>query len=180
MLASYLRVIILSLSTADPTRSVSCQSLTLKANPHYWQKGHPYLSGLVFESTGSDETALEALQSGQADAYEEMGTPSLVKSFKAQGYTVTTIKGTSTGDIQLNTEVPPFNNIKAREAIYYALNPKLIAEKIYDGDCTVSQSFTGPAALFYFPTVPGYRTYNLAKAKSMVNEIPGGLRVGDG
>ena len=149
--------------------------LVLKANPTYWQKGHPYLSGLEFESTGSDETALEALQSGQADAYEEMGTPSLVSSYKAQGYTVTTIKGTSTGDIQLNTEVAPFNNIMAREAIYYALNPKLIADKIYDGDCTVSESFTGPAALFYFPTVPDYRTYDLAKAKNLVSQIPGGL-----
>jgi peptide/nickel transport system substrate-binding protein len=147
--------------------------LVLKANPHYWQDGHPYLSGLVFESTGSDETALEALQSGQADAYEGMGTPSLVKSFKAQSYTVTTIKGTSTGDVQLNTEVAPFNNITAREAIYYALDPKLIAEKIYDGDCSVSESFTGPAALFYFPTVPGYRTYNLKKAKALVKQLGG-------
>jgi peptide/nickel transport system substrate-binding protein len=147
--------------------------LVLKANPTYWQKGHPYLSGLVFESTSSDETALEALESGAGQAYEDMGTVSLVKSFKSQGYKVTTIKATSTGDVQLNTEIPPFNNILAREAIYYGLNIKEIETKLDDGDCTTSESFTGPAALFYFPSVPGYRTYNLAKAKALVKQLGG-------
>ncbi|MBO0683077.1 MAG: ABC transporter substrate-binding protein, partial [Candidatus Dormibacteraeota bacterium] len=36
--------------------------------------------------------------------------------------------------------------------------------------------FTGPAGLFYEPKVPGYRTYNLAKAKQLVQQL-GGLSV---
>ena len=39
-----------------------------------------------------------------------------------------------------------------------------------------TQSFTGPGGLFYQPTVPGYRPYDLARAKTIVQQL-GGLQV---
>ena len=39
-----------------------------------------------------------------------------------------------------------------------------------------TQGFTGPGGLFFEPNVPGYRTYNLDKAKALVKEL-GGLTV---
>ncbi|MBO0886473.1 MAG: hypothetical protein J2O38_03690, partial [Acidimicrobiales bacterium] len=38
--------------------------LVLKKNPHYWQKGHPYLDGLVFQTVGTAESGYETLQTG--------------------------------------------------------------------------------------------------------------------
>jgi peptide/nickel transport system substrate-binding protein len=127
----------------------------------------------VFETTASDQTALEDLESGQGEAYEFMGTPQLVSSFKSAGFTVTRGPGTGASDIKLNTSVAPFNNILAREAIYYATDAKVIDQKIYDGTCPVTESFTGPGGLFYEPKVPNYRTYNLAKARAIVKQLGG-------
>jgi peptide/nickel transport system substrate-binding protein len=73
----------------------------------------------------------------------------------------------------LNTKVAPFNNIKAREAIYYALDPQALNKVIAGGQGTVSQTGNGPASLFPLLTVPGYRTYNLAKAKALVRQLGG-------
>ena len=146
--------------------------LVLKRNPHYWQAGHPYLSGLVFENVSSDESALETLKSGGAQAYEYMTTPQLVSAFKSSGLTVTADPGVSTLDVQIET-IPPFNNLKAREALYYATDSVAIDQKIFDGTCPISQSFTGPGGLFYEPKVPGYRTYDLAKAKALVKSVGG-------
>jgi peptide/nickel transport system substrate-binding protein len=150
-------------------------TLVLKKNPNYWQSGRPYLDNLTFKATADDEAALEALQSGSAQAYDGMATPSLVSQYKAH-FTTTEQPATSPYDIQLNTAAPPFNNIKARQAIYYATNAALIDQKLFGNQFQVVQGFTAPGGLFYYPNVPGYPTYDLNKAKSLVKEI-GGLNV---
>ena len=150
-------------------------TLVLKKNPSYWEAGHPYLDQLTFKTTASDESALEAMQAGQGQAYMGMSSPQLLSSYKSK-FTVTTVPSTSPYDIQLNTSIPPFNNIKAREAIYYATNASLIDQKLFGNVNPVGESFTAPAGLFYEQNVPGYLTYDLAKAKSLVKSL-GGLTI---
>ena len=144
-------------------------TLVLKKNPNYWQTGHPYLDNLTFKATADDEAALEALQSGGAQAYDGMATPSLVSTYKSH-FTTTEQPATSPYDIQLNTAAPPFNNVKARQAIYYATDAAIIDQKLFGNQFQVVQGFTAPGGLFYYPNVPGYPTYDLAKAKSLVKE----------
>jgi peptide/nickel transport system substrate-binding protein len=72
--------------------------------------------------------------------------------------------------------VPPFNNIKAREAIYYATDEAAILKNLDFSYGTLSQSPTGPGGRFYTAKVPGYRTPNLEKAKALVKQL-GGLQV---
>jgi len=148
--------------------------LVLKKNPHYWQKGLPYLNSLTFKSVSSDEAALTALESNAGQAYEGMSTPQLVSAFKAK-FQTTAEPSTSPYDIQLNTKIPPFNNIKAREAIYYATDAALLDKSLFGDTYPVGESFTAPAGLFYEQTVPGYITYDLAKAKALVKQL-GGLK----
>ncbi|MGH2915209.1 MAG: ABC transporter substrate-binding protein [Solirubrobacteraceae bacterium] len=150
-------------------------TLVLAKNPSYWQSGHPYLNQLTFKTTASDESALEAMQAGQAQAYPGMSTQKLLPSFKSK-FTVATVPSTSPYDIQFNTSIPPFNNIKAREAIYYATDTALIDQKLFNNVNPVGESFTAPAGLFYEKDVPGYPTYDLAKAKALVKSL-GGLNV---
>jgi peptide/nickel transport system substrate-binding protein len=150
-------------------------SLVLKANPHYWQKGLPYLKNLTFKSVASDEAAYEAMLANSGQAYEGMSTPSLVPSFKSH-FIVTAQPSTSPYDIQLNTAAPPFNNILAREAIYYATDAAALDAHLFGDTYPVTESFTAKAGLFYEPTVPGYLTYNLAKAKALVKKL-GGLNI---
>jgi peptide/nickel transport system substrate-binding protein len=147
--------------------------LVLKKNPNYWEKGHPYLEGLTFVTTATDESALEDLEAHDAQAYQGLGTPQLVKSYKSAGFKVTAVPGTAVVDIELESGVAPFTNIKAREALYYAINAATLNQKLYNGTCAISQSFTGPGGLFYEPKVPGYRTYDLAKAKALVKSLGG-------
>jgi peptide/nickel transport system substrate-binding protein len=149
--------------------------LVLKANPHYWQKGLPYLKNLTFKSVADDEAAYEALLANSGGAYEGMSTPQLVSKFKSS-FTVTAEPSTSPYDIQLNTKAPPFNNILAREAIYYATDSATLDQKLFNNTYPVTQSFTAAAGLFYEPTVPGYLTYNLAKAKALVKQV-GGINI---
>jgi peptide/nickel transport system substrate-binding protein len=149
--------------------------LVLKRNPHYWEKGKPYLDTLTFKPVAADEPAYEAMLAGSGQAYEGMSTPQLVSTFKSH-FTVTAEPSTSPYDIQLNTKSAPFNNIKARQAIYYATNAAQIDAKLFNNTYPVTQSFTAAAGLFYEPVVPGYIGYDLAKAKALVKQL-GGLNI---
>jgi peptide/nickel transport system substrate-binding protein len=146
--------------------------LVLKRNPDYWQKGHPYLNSLTFKTVASDEAAYEAMLAGDGQAYEDMSTPAILKE-SAQHFVVTNQLSTSPYDLQLNTSIPPFNNIKAREAIYYATDFPVILQHIFDNLYPQTESFTGPGGICYKPTVPGYRQFDLAKAKALVKSLGG-------
>jgi peptide/nickel transport system substrate-binding protein len=165
---------------AGPFKVVSnklSSELVLKRNPNYWQKGRPYLDKLTFKSTGGDQAALQAMQAGQAEVYDNVSTPALIDQAANDSKFITTQhKSTSPYVLQLNTTAPPFNDKKAREAIYYATDTEAIRTKLFKNKYTVTQSFTGPGGLFYHQKVPGYRTYDLDKAKQLVKEL-GGLKV---
>lgn len=148
--------------------------LVLKRNPRYWQKGRPYLENLTFETVGNDQAAYSALLSGQAQAYEDFTTYSLIKKIKSQLQVTPALpSGTGAGAVQLNTTRAPFNNIVAREAIYYATDPGPINKALNAGYGTLTESLRAPGQLFYEAKVPGYRTYNLAKAKALVRQLGG-------
>ncbi|MBO0728526.1 MAG: ABC transporter substrate-binding protein [Acidimicrobiaceae bacterium] len=150
--------------------------LVLKKNPHYWKKGHPYLDTINVEVVGSDESAYEALQAGQANI-AGIATLGLVnQAAKSRQLKEYAIPATGTWALQLNTLKPPFNNPAARQAIYYATNAAAINKHVFNDKYSVMESPTGPGGLFYQPKVPGYRTFNLAKAKSLVHQL-GGLNV---
>jgi len=149
--------------------------LVLKRNPGYWDKPEPYLDGLTFRVVASDNAALEDMQAGQGDAYEGLQAVSLVPQFE-QHFTVTNEHSTSVYVVQLNTKTAPFSSIKAREAIYYATNAQQLDAKLYDGLQVMTQSFMAPGGLFAEAAVPGYRTYDLAKAKALVKQL-GGLSI---
>lgn len=149
-------------------------NLVLKRNPLYWQKGHPYLNELVFKSVGSDESAYDAMVANEAQMEEEVATYSVIQTAKKQpSIQITTIPNGGSAGIQLNTAVAPFNNILAREAVYYATDPAALNKALIGGTGTVSQSGDGPGSLFPDLKVPGYRSYDLAKAKALVKQLGG-------
>ncbi|NKQ52074.1 ABC transporter substrate-binding protein [Amycolatopsis sp. K13G38] len=151
--------------------------LRLTRNETYYKQGQPYLDKLIFKSVGGDQPAYQAVLAGQAQAYEGMVTTPLIEQAKANKQLSVTIQPpTSPYVIQLDTKAAPFNNEKAREAIYYATNVDAIRKGLFKDWYPAAQTFTGPGGLFHHATIPGYRTYDLNKAKALVAEL-GGLTV---
>ncbi|MQA08740.1 MAG: ABC transporter substrate-binding protein [Pseudonocardiaceae bacterium] len=151
--------------------------LVLKRNPNYFKKGRPYLDRLTIKSIGGDQPAYQALLAGQADAYLGMNTEPLIEQARSGNQlTVATQPPTSPYVIQLNTKAKPFDNQRAREAIYYATDFDAIAKGLFKDRYPVSQGFTGPGGLFHHEKVPGYREHNPQRARQIVNQL-GGLTV---
>lgn len=149
-------------------------TLALKRNPHYWQKGLPYLNNLTFRLVGSDESALEALNAGQGDVYENLITPSLAPQFAKSGYVVTVQPTSTMMAAQFNTRLAPFNNIKAREAVSYATNAAILDKTLNANATPLTQSFVEKGNPFFTSsTIPGTRLDDLAKAKALVKQLGG-------
>ena len=143
--------------------------LIVKKNPDYWQAGHPYLDQITFKTVGSDEAAYEALLANQGQVYEDMSTTQLITE-SASHFEVENNLGTSPYDLQLNTAVPPFNNAKARQAIYAATNFQPILQHLFGGRYPIVQGFTGPGGICYEPNVPGYQGYDPTLAKTLIQQ----------
>jgi peptide/nickel transport system substrate-binding protein len=165
---------------AGPFRVISNQlssRLVLERNPNYWQVGRPYLDRLVFQSIGSEQAGLQAVVAGDAQAFVGMASTALIEQAeKSSSVTLTQQLSTSPNVIQLNTAVAPFENPRAREAIYYATDAEAIARGLFKSRYPVNQSFTTRAGLFHHEKIEGYRTYDLEKARAIVREL-GGVRL---
>ncbi|MBO0692189.1 MAG: ABC transporter substrate-binding protein [Acidimicrobiaceae bacterium] len=150
-------------------------TINLVRNPGYWQKGHPYLSAIKVVSVGDDSSAYSAMQSGQvqiADFFANI--PLVLRVQKSKQFNVIIPPSTFYQFVSLNQTKPPFNNIKAREALYYATDAPLLVKKLYSNFYPVVEGPTAPGELFFYgPKVPGYLNYNLAKAKALVKQVGG-------
>ena len=149
--------------------------MVLDAYTGYWHKGQPTLKSLTFTSVGNDQAAIAAMNAGEAQAYISLGTLTMLPSVK-KNFSVNPVTTNQPAIVQLNTMAPPFNNLEARQAIYYATDPGPIMKATFGTTKYADQGLEGPGGLFYEPKVPGYLTYNLAKAKAAVKAV-GGLNL---
>jgi peptide/nickel transport system substrate-binding protein len=151
--------------------------VVLKRNPTYWKKGHPYLDRLTFQSVQDAQSEFQAMEAGQGDVAINMTADNLVDSFKQRGFRLYAHNSPGVESLTMNMLAPPFkDNIKAREVLYYATDPAFLNKQLYHNRNVLTQSFMAPGARFAMPKVPGYRTYDLDKAKALVKEL-GGLSV---
>jgi peptide/nickel transport system substrate-binding protein len=109
--------------------SFSPQVFTLVRNPHYWQKGKPYVSALKFPAyTGNDSAQLAAVNGDLdwaglliPDAQSTYASKSPDNHYWFQGVGAPV-------SLWLNTSHAPFNNVHLRRAIGYAINRSQIAK----------------------------------------------------
>lgn len=149
--------------------------MVLDAYSGYWHKGQPTIKTLTFTAVGTDQAAYSAMEAGEAQAYISLGTLTMLPTVRKK-FSVSPVTTNQPAIVQLNTMTAPFNNIEARRAIYYATDAGPIMKAQFGTTKYADQGLEGPGGRFYEPKVPGYPTYNLAKAKAAVKAV-GGLNI---
>lgn len=145
------------------------QTLTVVANPHYWQKGLPHVHEIIFHVITDPTTMLEALQSGQLQLMAT-AQASQIKSLEGQTQYHYYIQHLQTPVfIMLDTDSPPFNNIDIRKALEYDTNQQQIINTIDLGLGSVATEPYAPGSPWYVPS--GYPTKpNVSLAESYVKK----------
>lgn len=150
-------------------RWVQGDRVELERNPDYW--GEPArLASVTFRFISDPSAAASAILAGDVDAFPTFQAPELISRLKADENLQIEI-GSTAGKIilALNNARKPFDNVKVRQALAYAIDRKALIEGIYSG-------FGTPIGSHYAPSDPGYLDlsetypYDPAKAKQLLSE----------
>ncbi len=118
--------------------------ITLVRNPNYFKEGHPYLDQVVFRIIPSPPQSLQALQTGEVNLIL-FPIPPLVDQLRKMPDVVVTEDGRE-GFARVIRLIPnlrrkPFDDVRVRQAMAYAVDRDFIAKTVYAG---LFQPATGP------------------------------------
>lgn len=150
-------------------------SIVYKRNPHYWQKGKPYLDEIDLELIYDQNTAYNTFLSGAADVLTR-AIPSAMKQLESSGqFKYNTTRNLSFGTAGYGLLFPsgnpadPMSNLKVREAIEYAVNKPALIKSVLQGYGVPTNQWYLPNSPFYNKDVSSF-AYNPAKAKQLLKE----------
>lgn len=117
------------------------QRVVVTANSDYWD-GKPAIQNMVFRPITDNNTRVAEMLSGGIDAMPEV-PPDTVKLFaeKPNRFRLYQTTGPHVWYVMLNTRSAPFNDVRVRQAVNYAINKPSLVDNILQGSADVA---TGP------------------------------------
>lgn len=147
------------------------QRLVFEAFDEYWHAGLPKMEQITFEIGQEPVVALLRLQQGQADIPGDGIPPAqFLQVMNDPATAEQVIEGGQlhTGYISLNTQIPPFDNLKVRQAVNMAINKDRIV-KIINGRAVPANQPLPPSMPGYAEHYEGY-PFDPEKAKALLAE----------
>ena len=140
----------------------------------YWQKGLPFLDEVRFDLRGATEENALALRSGDLDVARVSGD-ALPELRDDPAIRIEFLKDTTWYFLSFNNRSPrpPFDNVKVREAIAYALDKAAFMEFVAGADGIVTNQMTVPGNFYYdeaMATADRHATPDLDRARALLAE----------
>ena len=150
---------------------VTGDHVALVKNPNYWNAaaGGPYLDAITFKPIADPTATLNALQSGDVDISQTLApvdVPTAKADTKLQYYD----RGSAcnTGVLAMNQKFKPFDNLKIRQAVAYAINRQALVDAFFGDTGVVLKNWAPPGTKFLNDLeLPGY---DPDKAKALIAE----------
>ncbi|MGH7766668.1 MAG: ABC transporter substrate-binding protein [Candidatus Binatia bacterium] len=136
----------------------------------YWQKGLPYPDRVVFKPVIEETARLAAVRAGDLDIANRIPSPWVLRVQKGEIKDFNLVPSRYAGFVRLSLNVvqPPFNNLKLRQAVAFALDRKAILEGAYWGLGEVTHERFPKNTPWHFD-IPA-KTRNLGKVKELLKE----------
>jgi len=124
---------------------------TLKKNPNYWQPGLPKLDTLVVQTVTDPQQATDTVITGGAQAYANVPDPYAAQMEDEGSFTLLTIPQVGGVAYLFGNDKPPFDDIRARQAVYLAMDLQAIDDSQRQGTGTLTTTFFPEGSPFYNP-----------------------------
>jgi peptide/nickel transport system substrate-binding protein len=147
------------------------QGVTYTKNPHYWEKGKPYLDAATIKYFSDTPPIVLALQGGAINAFPQVPYQGSQALFSDSNITVTETPSSEYRTLQMRVDQEPFNDKNARLAVAYALDRPGLVSGLFNGKAQLGNDHA------FAPIYPGspttdqvpQRVQDVDKAKSLLN-----------
>ncbi len=153
------------------------EKLVLEANETYW-RGAPKVKAIVVRPILEDAARIAALQAGEVDLIAPVPHVRIAELQRNDKLVIKTIAAPRIFHVTIDVRKPPFDNVKVRQALNYAVDVNAILKTLYFGHGTRLATVVDKGALGYDPSVQPY-PYDPNKARALLAEagFPNGFEV---
>ncbi|WP_435926974.1 ABC transporter substrate-binding protein [Dryocola sp. BD613] len=146
------------------------QRVVVTANAGYWD-GKPAVKYVVFRPITDGNTRVAEMLSGGIDAMVEV-PPDTVKLFaeKSKRFRLYEATGPHVWYVMLNAQVPPFNDVRVRQAVNYAVNKQSLVDNILQGSAGITDGPVPAAFSWAANKAVAPYPYDPAKARQLLKD----------
>ena len=141
----------------------------LTANPDYWG-GPPAMKNLRIRSLPEGATRVASLVAGETHIIEEVPVDLLPSIEKRRNLKIDAVESSVSLVLSFDVRKPPFNDVRVRQAMDYAIDKKTMLQQMLGGYGSVLDGQLVTKSTFgYNPTIKA-RPFDRAKAKALMAE----------
>lgn len=150
-------------------RWVKGDRVELARYPGYWGEA-PKLSAVTFKFIADPAAAASALLAGDVDAFGNFPTPEILPQLRADSR-FSVVAGATEGKtiLALNDARKPFDDVRVRRALAYAIDRKALVEATLSGSARIIGSHYTPNDPAFIDLAGTY-PYDPARAKALLAE----------
>ncbi|MGG6313819.1 glutathione ABC transporter substrate-binding protein [Paenibacillus macerans] len=142
--------------------------LVVEKNAGYWQAGLPKVDSVTFKPVPENGSRVAMLKTGEADFIYPMPTEQVADMEGSADNVIERIDSTIVRYVTLNTMKKPYDDVKVRQAINYAIDKDAYIKVVKSGEASKLDS-TMSSKTQYYSKQSGY-DYDLDKAKQLLAE----------
>ncbi len=136
------------------------------AHDTYW-KGRAKIDKLVFAITPDAAVRYAKIQAGEAHVMPYPNPADLAAIAKDPKIKLMQQEGLNVGYLAFQTQKPPFDNVKVRQALSMAINKQAIMDAVFQGSGKIAKNPIPPTMWSYNDAVKDYE-YDVAAAKKLL------------
>ncbi|NQX26612.1 ABC transporter substrate-binding protein [Microbacteriaceae bacterium VKM Ac-2854] len=151
------------------TERVTGDHISLAARDDYYGEA-PAVTDVTVRYFADAVASTNALRAGDVDMLYNMQAPDLISQFEAND-DFAVVQGSSNGEIllSLNNKTAPFDDVRVRQAVAYALDKQAIIDTAWAGYGEVIGAMVPPTDPYYEDKSDAY-AYDPEKAKDLLAE----------
>ena len=152
--------------------------LTLERDPRYYVAGLPRVERLVYRPIADENARTTALRTGEVDIELDVPPRDIAKLQHEPRLRVESVPGTFWEYIGFNTRRPPFNDVRVRQAVAWAVDRDTLDKLVKLGRATVLDGGNIPPSHWAYAGLHIYPKRDVARAKQLLAEAghAGGFR----
>jgi peptide/nickel transport system substrate-binding protein len=153
--------------------------VTLEKWDKYFKPNLPHLDEIVFRAIGDDSVRLTGLQTGELNWIQRIPPQRVAELSKSSELSVSPSRPYNPDLIMFNCTKPPFDDVRVRQAVAWALDRKEIVNLVWYGTAVPATEATAEPSPWYTGADPYKDGPNPDNAMALLREagIKGRLRV---